>query len=85
LYVCGLATDVCVAATAENGLDLNYRIILIEDACRGVDTQAISDTKKKLIQKGAIVLNSKQVYRMVTHDDRRPELGYAALKEINRM
>jgi nicotinamidase-related amidase len=79
LYVCGLATDVCVAATAENGL------VLIEDACRDVDTQAISDTKKKLIQKGAIVLNSKQVYRMVTHDDRRPELGYAALKEINRM
>lgn len=81
LYICGLATDVCVAATADDGIDLNYRVILVEDACRGVDVQAIVDTKKRLIQKGAIVLNSKQVYRMVTHDDRRPELGYATIKK----
>ena len=61
LYICGLASDVCVAATSMDGLNLNYRVIFIEDACRGVDIKDIEDQKKKLINHGALIVNSKQV------------------------
>ena len=61
LYICGLATDVCVAATAIDGFELNYRIVIIDDACKGVDVDDISTTKKELINTGAIIINSKQV------------------------
>lgn len=61
LYVCGLAADVCVAATSFDGLSLNYRVIYVEDACRGVDAKDIEDQKKRLISHGALMVNSKQV------------------------
>ena len=37
VYVCGLATDYCVAFTALDAVDLGFETILIEDACRGVN------------------------------------------------
>jgi hypothetical protein len=78
---------------------LNYRIIIIDDACKGVDVDDIASTKKQLINKGAIIINSKQVlayynylaklyflffffkkaYKMVSGEDRRPELGFATI------
>ena len=61
LYVCGLAADVCVAATSMDGLGLNYRVIYVEDACRGVDVHDIESQKKKLLNHGALMVSSKQV------------------------
>ncbi len=37
IYVSGLATDVCVRATALDGRDAGFQVIVLEDACRGVD------------------------------------------------
>lgn len=37
VFVCGLATDYCVRATAIDSVGLGYETILIEDACRAVD------------------------------------------------
>ena len=61
IYVCGLAADVCVAATSMDGLSLNYRVVYIEDACRGVDVKDIEAQKKNLLNHGALMVNSKQV------------------------
>lgn len=37
VYVCGLATDYCVAWTAEDSLAAGFRTFVIEDACRAID------------------------------------------------
>jgi nicotinamidase-related amidase len=65
LYVCGLAADVCVAATSFDGLSLNYRVVYIEDACRGVDLKDIENQKKRLVNNGAVMVNSKQVRKLL--------------------
>jgi nicotinamidase/pyrazinamidase len=39
VYVCGLATDFCVAWTALDARTLGFRAAVVEDLCRGIDTQ----------------------------------------------
>jgi nicotinamidase/pyrazinamidase len=39
VYVCGLATDFCVAWTALDARKLGFEAAVFEDACRGIDTQ----------------------------------------------
>lgn len=39
VYLCGLATDFCVAWTALDARKLGFDAAVIEDACRGIDTQ----------------------------------------------
>jgi nicotinamidase/pyrazinamidase len=38
LFFCGLATDFCVAWSAEDGMELGFESIVIEDATRAIDT-----------------------------------------------
>lgn len=82
IYVCGLAADVCVAATSAHGLDLKYRVIYIEDAVSGVDVKDIEAQKKKLVDGGALMVTTNKVRNMVLHRDRRPELGYATFMAL---
>ncbi len=37
VFICGLATDYCVKATALDAVGLGFRTYLIKDACRGVN------------------------------------------------
>ncbi len=39
VYVCGLATDFCVAWTALDARKLGFAAVVIDDACRAIDTQ----------------------------------------------
>jgi nicotinamidase/pyrazinamidase len=36
LFLCGLATDFCVAWSAEDAARLGFTVLIIEDACRGI-------------------------------------------------
>ena len=38
LFICGLATDYCVRASAPDAVRLGLRVTLVADACRGVDS-----------------------------------------------
>ena len=65
LFVAGLATDFCVAWTAMDGRKAGFDVYVIEDACRGIDTQgslakAWADMDKagvKRIQSSDIVMS----------------------------
>ena len=52
LFICGLATDYCVLASARDARRLGFRVTLVRDACRGVDfpqgsiEKAIADMQK---------------------------------------
>ncbi|NDW07217.1 bifunctional nicotinamidase/pyrazinamidase [Jiella pacifica] len=37
VFICGLATDFCVAWTAMDGRNAGFDVIVIEDACRAID------------------------------------------------
>jgi len=39
VFVCGLATDFCVAWTALDARRLKFDAVVVEDACRAIDTQ----------------------------------------------
>jgi len=58
---------------------LNYRVIFVEDACRGIVVEDIEAKKKMLEANGAVVVSTNHVYNMIIGRDRRPELGYAIL------
>lgn len=37
IYLCGLATDYCVAWSAEDAASFGYKATILEDACRAID------------------------------------------------
>lgn len=76
VYVCGLAYDVCVAATTIDALKLGYRTVLIEDCSRGVDLEEIKKTREVVEANHGVVVNSDKVLAMIEGEDRRPELGF---------
>lgn len=61
IYVCGLAYDVCVGATAIDAISAGYRTILVDDCCRGVDLKDIEHTKETVTSNNGIIVHSKEV------------------------
>ncbi|KAF2903671.1 hypothetical protein ILUMI_02512 [Ignelater luminosus] len=76
LYICGVAYDVCVYATALDSIEFGYRTIVIDDCCRGMDLNAIEEAKNDILKNNGIIINSHEVKAMVEGRDRKPELGY---------
>merc|ERR1711872_1170065 len=76
VYVCGIATDICVASTASQANELGFRTVLIEDASRGIKEEDIQAALKKIQSNHGLVVQSDEVKSMVEGRDRRPELGY---------
>jgi nicotinamidase/pyrazinamidase len=56
IFVCGLATDFCVASTAIDARHAGFKVYVVEDACRGIDARgslakAWSDMTKAGVKK----------------------------------
>lgn len=81
LYICGLATDVCVKATCLDGLSLGYNVIMIEDSCRGIDKNNTEEAKKLIIENGGLVTNSNHVFSLVNEEKRSLILDHQAAKK----
>lgn len=63
LYFAGVATDYCVKYSVLDALELQYKVIVIQDLCRGVDLHP-GDSKKALDEmksNGAKLILSKAI------------------------
>lgn len=61
VYVCGLATDVCVNFTAFDAKSLGFKTVVIEDCCRGVDADKCEETFRKMEEAGMDIVTSDEV------------------------
>ena len=63
VYICGLATDYCVKATAIDALSLGFETFVISDACRGVNLQIGDDARAlaEIAQAGGKIVSSGQI------------------------
>ncbi len=63
VYVCGLATDYCVKATAIDAVQLGFNTYLIEDASRGVNIQPddVANAIKEMQAAGVCIATSVDV------------------------
>lgn len=63
LFLCGIATDVCVYYSALDGVALGFEVFLIEDGCRGIDTPpgTFKERIDKMITEGVKMIDSKEL------------------------
>jgi len=61
LFIGGLATEICVLNTARDALDLDYEVVLIVDAMRGIDAAESDKAIESLVQRNATVTESSAV------------------------
>ena len=59
----GLATEGCVRATALDALSLEFSVILIEDACRGLNVQPEDSGRaiEEMKSAGVAVIHSREL------------------------
>ena len=64
LFLSGLATDFCVAWTAEDAIRLGYAVVLVEDACRGIGLPlpnggtTMTAARTRLVELGVVLMDS---------------------------
>jgi len=63
IFLCGLATDYCVLATALDARRLGFKVALIPDACRGVDAPvgSVSHALAQMGKAGVRIVDSASV------------------------
>lgn len=63
IYLMGLATDGCVKGTAFDALDFGFNVVVIEDACRGLNLQPDDAAKaiEAMRSAGGTVIHSRDV------------------------
>jgi nicotinamidase/pyrazinamidase len=62
LFMCGLATDFCVAWSALDGRREGFPIIVVEDACRAIDLNgSLAAARGEMIKAGITLANSSQI------------------------
>ena len=68
LFLCGLATDFCVAWSTEDAVRLGFSVTIIQDACRGIGLPAspgrttMDDARDRLIALGAGFIESRELH-----------------------
>lgn len=61
-YVCGLATDFCVAWTALDARAAGFEVVVIEDACRAIDLNgSLAAAWQQMLAAGVLRVQSDQL------------------------
>jgi nicotinamidase/pyrazinamidase len=67
VFLAGLATDFCVAWSAEDAVCLGYDVVVIEDACRGIGVPiaggrtTMDDARERLHRLGVRIVTSGEI------------------------
>jgi len=62
VFLAGLAFDFCVRYSAEDAHRGGFAVVVIEDACRGIDVGgSVAATRRALAEIGAQVITSDQI------------------------
>lgn len=63
LFVLGLATEYCVAATARDALDLGFEVFIVVDGCRGINARPgdSAEALEALCRGGARLITSDEL------------------------
>lgn len=61
IFFCGLALDYCVAASAMDAARAGFTTFVIEDACRGIDSNEMEKRKADMIENGIILVRSNMI------------------------
>ena len=49
------------ASTVFDAQDLGYRVILVEDACKGINPEKVNETIQSIRENNGLVINSREV------------------------
>lgn len=61
VYICGVATEYCVKATALDALKHGFEVYLIKDAVKGIKREDEEKALKELEEKGAKIISSAEL------------------------
>lgn len=61
IYVCGVATDVCVSFTAIDGCEIGFKTYVVIDACAGVSHDGIRSCIEKWKSSGITLITSDEI------------------------
>jgi nicotinamidase/pyrazinamidase len=61
IFVCGLAADFCVYFTALDGLVLEFKSTILEDATRSIDQDGFEAAKENLLANGGVILHTSSL------------------------
>ncbi|HHI00222.1 MAG TPA: isochorismatase family protein, partial [Thermococcus litoralis] len=61
VYICGVATEYCVRATALDALKHGFEVYLIRDSVKGIKPEDEEKALKELEERGAKIINSADV------------------------
>jgi nicotinamidase/pyrazinamidase len=62
LFMCGLATDFCVAWSALDGRREGFPVVVVEDACRAIDLNgSLAAAREEMIKAGITVAESSHI------------------------
>ena len=65
IFLTGLATDVCVRATALDGRGAGFRVVVLKDACRPVDVPpgSLNRALEEMRDQGVLILCTDELHR----------------------
>lgn len=67
VFLAGLATDFCVAWSAEDAVRLGYEVVVVEDACRGIGVPigngrtTMDEARERLSRLGVLLVGSGEL------------------------
>jgi len=62
VFVCGVATDYCVRATALDALRLGYEVVLLVDAVAGVTEETSEAALREVLREGGVLASRNIIY-----------------------